>query len=255
MVGALTTAVACLMLAAWLPTLVQPRSGPGRRARSRRKAMHRWGRGMMRTTGVRVVTEGVAPPEGVLIVSNHLSYLDIAVLASVVPMVFVSKAGVRRWPFWGFMAALGGTVFVDRSRKRGVVPALAGIRRALDRDDRVIVFPEATSTRGATILPFKPALLAAAAAHAEPVHWMTLTYGTPPESPPARDRVCWWGDMGFVPHALALFALRRVRCTVRFGDAPVRSTDRKALAVALRSAMLKRFEPVDGGVTPGDSGG
>ena len=254
MVGAGTTAVVCLMLAARLPTLVQPRSGPARRAKSRRRAMHRWGRGMMLATGVRVTTEGKAPPEGVLIVSNHLSYLDIAVLASVVPMVFVSKAGVRRWPFWGFMAALGGTVFVDRSRKRDVVPALARIGRALDRDDRVIVFPEATSTKGATILPFKPALLAAAAANGKPVHWMTLTYRTPPGSPPARDRVCWWGDMGFVPHALALFALRRVHCTVRFGDAPVRSTDRKALAVALRNAMLERFEPVDGGETPGDPG-
>ena len=254
MVGAWTTAVAGLMLAAWLPTLLRSRGGPARRARARRRAMHRWGRGMMRATGVRVVTEGKAPPEGVLVVSNHLSYLDIAVLGSVVPMVFVSKAGVRRWPFWGFMAALGGTVFVDRSRKRDVVPALAGIRRALERGDRVIVFPEATSTKGATILPFKPALLAAAAADGKPVHWMTLTYSTAPGSPPARDRVCWWGDMGFVPHALALFALGRVHCTVRFGDTPVRSTDRKALAVALRSAMLERFEPVDGGEPPGDSG-
>ena len=115
---------------------------------------------------------------------------------------------------------------------------------ALARGDSVIVFPEATSTAGDTILPLKAALLADAAEHGSPVYWLTVSYRTPAGGPAARDRVCWWGDMGFVPHVLGLFALRRIDCTVRFGDAPVRSPDRKAMAAELRRAMLRRFEPV-----------
>lgn len=239
-----TSAVATAMLAAWAPTLAMRAAGPPLRSRVRRRAQRAWGRGMMLATGVRVSTEGVPPPEGILVVSNHLGYLDIAAVNSVAPMVFVSRADVRRWPFWGAMAALGGTVFVDRARKRDVIRVRRDMEAALQRGDRVLVFPEATTSDGSTIRPLKPALLADAAERKLPVYWLTLSYRTPPGGPSARDRVCWWQGVGFVPHALALFGLKRVHCTIRFGDAPVRASHRKELAVALRTRMLQRFEPV-----------
>lgn len=239
-----TTAVAGAMLAAWAPTLAMGAAGPPLRSRIRRRAQRAWGRGMMLAIGVRVSTEGTPPPEGVLVVSNHLGYLDIAAVNSVAPMVFVSRADVRRWPFWGAMAALGGTVFVDRTRKRDVIRVRRDMEAATQRGDRVLVFPEATTTDGSTIRPLKPALLAGAAERNMPVYWLTLSYRTPPGNPSARDRVCWWQAVGFVPHALALFGLTRVYCTIRFGDAPVRATHRKELAVALRTRMLQRFKPV-----------
>lgn len=207
---------------------------------------------MMRVCSVRVVTEGPKPPPGSLVVSNHLGYLDIPALGSVVPMVFVAKASLRRWPYWGFAAAQGGTIFVRRGTKRDVLRVRREMRTAQVRGSRVIVFPEATSTAGETILPLKAALLADAASEEAPVYWLTVSYRTPPGGPAARDRVCWWGDIGFVPHVLGLFALRRIHCTVRFGDNPVRSADRKAMAVELRRAMLQRFEPVG---SPGAGGG
>ena len=207
--------------------------------------MRIWGKGLMTCTGVRVAADGVPPPRGALVVSNHLTYMDIAAVGSVVPVVFVSKAEVRSWPFLGFVAALGGTVFVDRSRRRDVVRVLRGMKEALASGDRVLVFPEATSTDGSTIRPLKPALLAGAAERNSPVYWMTISYCTPPGSPTARDRVCWWQDVGFVTHALGLLGLRRVYCAIRFCDAPVRATCRKTLASTLRAEMLQRFEPVD----------
>ncbi|NNM34452.1 MAG: 1-acyl-sn-glycerol-3-phosphate acyltransferase, partial [Gemmatimonadetes bacterium] len=84
-------------------------------------AFRLWGAGMLRTLGVRTSVEGSPPRSGRLIVSNHLGYIDIATLASVLPTVFVSKAEVRRWPFWGAMAAMAGTIFIDRGRKRDTV--------------------------------------------------------------------------------------------------------------------------------------
>ena len=207
--------------------------------------MRIWGKGVMTCTGVRIATDGVPPPLGALVVSNHLTYLDIAAVGSVAPVVFVSKAEVRRWPFLGFVAALGGTVFVDRSRRRDVVRVLGGMSEALARGDRVLVFPEATSTDGSTIRPLKPALLAGAAERNSPVYWMTISYRTPAGSPTARERVCWWQGIGFVPHVLGLLGLKRAYCAIRFCDAPVRARCRKELASTLRAEMLRRFEPVD----------
>lgn len=240
-----TTVVAAGLLAAWAPALVAPAAGEAWRSRTRRRAMRIWGKGLMACAGVRVAAEGVPPPLGALVVSNHLTYMDIAAVGSVAPVVFVSKAEVRRWPFVGFVAALGGTVFVDRSRRRDVVRVLRGMNEALARGDRVLVFPEATSTDGSTIRPLKPALLAGAAERNNPVYWMTISYRTPPGSPTARERVCWWQGIGFVPHVMGLFGLRRAYCAIRFCDAPVRARCRKELASTLRAEMLRRFEPVD----------
>lgn len=243
-VAAWTSGVAAMLLLSWLPTIFRRKSGTADRARTRRMAKRIWGRGLMRLVGVRIVTEGRPHPAGALVVSNHLGYLDIPVLDSVMPMVFVARADLRRWPFWGSMATLGGTIYVDRATKRDVLRVRREMREALARGDSVIVFPEATSTGGETILPLKPALLADAAARGRPVYWLTLSYRTPPDGPAARDQVCWWGESAFAPHVFGLFAVRRVDCLVRFGDAPVLSRDRKAMARELGRRMLAGFQPV-----------
>ena len=245
-----TSAVVAVLAGARLIALLRPGCGSALRASARRRAMGLWGRGMMRAVGVCVTVEGAPPPPGALVVSNHLSYLDIPVLGSVVPMVFVAKAELRRWPFWGQAASVGGTIFVDRGTRRDVIRVRREMVDARRRGDTVIVFPEATSTGGETILPLKPALLADAAAAGDPVHWLTLSYRTPPDGPPARDSICWWGGVGFVPHVVGLFSLKRMHCTVRFGDAPVRSRDRKQMAVELRRAMLRGYVPTEGRQNP-----
>ena len=245
--------MATLLLVLWLPTVLRPRTSAVRRAGTRRRVKRVWARGLMRLMGVRITTSGRPPPRGVLVVSNHLSYLDIPVLDSVMPMVFVARADLRRWPFWGPMATLGATIYVDRATRRDVLRVRREMGEAMSRGDSVIVFPEATTTGGDTILPFKPALLADAAEAGAPVYWLTLSYRTPPDGPAARNQVCWWGDTTFLPHVLGLFALRRVACTMRFGDAPVRSGDRKTLAAELQRAMLGSFVAVGERNPPRDS--
>ena len=238
-----TTAVAALLVASWTPTVLSRRSGATKRAGARRLAKRIWARGLLLAVGVRVRVEGRPPPSGTIVVSNHLGYIDIPVVDSVAPTVFVARADLRRWPFLGPLASLGGTIFVDRATKSDVLAVRRRMLEALARRERVLVFPEATSTSGATILPFKSALLADAAARGLPVYWVTLTYRAPGAS--AGDRVCWGSDVGFVAHLAGLLALRRVECTVRFGRRPVLAGDRKELASELRRRMMGAFEPVE----------
>ena len=92
-----------------------------------------------------------------------MSYLDILAISSVTPAVFVSKADVRRWPLFGWFAAIAGTVFVDRERRHHVGQVNAEIEAALADGELVVIFPEGTSSNGESLLPFRTSLLEPAA--------------------------------------------------------------------------------------------
>jgi 1-acyl-sn-glycerol-3-phosphate acyltransferase len=173
-----------------------------------------------------------------------LSYLDVIVLASMVPTVFVAKREVRGWPVWGILARAMGTIFIDRTRARDTLRVSGAIERELKRGSGVTLFPEGTSTPGIDVAPFRSSLLDAASRTDTPVHYAGLSYATAPDDPPAHWTVCWWGDMDFAPHFWRLCSLRRIEALVHFGDRPVQEADRKTLAGALHQAVSDHFTPV-----------
>jgi hypothetical protein len=87
----------------------------------------------------------------------------------------------------------------------------------------------------------KAALFEWAAQRAYPVQHATISYRTKPGAPPAREAICWWGDMAFVPHVLTLCQLKGFEATVRFGDAPLIGNDRGTLAARAREAIASHF--------------
>jgi 1-acyl-sn-glycerol-3-phosphate acyltransferase len=101
----------------------------------------------------------------------------------------------------------------------------------------VIFFPEGTSTAGDEVANFKPSLLELAANQARPAHYAALYYTTPEDEPPAREVVCWWGDMAFPPHFFNLLKLRRFDAHLAFGAQPVQAAERKELAQKLWSQV------------------
>ena len=141
-------------------------------------------------------------PQSGLLVSNHLSYLDILTLASITPAVFVSRADVRRWPLFGWLAALAGTIFVERERRMSVGPVNREIQNALDDGALVAIFPEGTSSNGETVLPFRTSLLEPAAQGRSAISIAWLHYEIADGD--ARDEVCHWGGHTFVPHLIHL---------------------------------------------------
>jgi 1-acyl-sn-glycerol-3-phosphate acyltransferase len=178
---------------------------------------------------------GTIPANG-LLVSNHLSYLDILALASLTPAVFVAKREVKSWPVMGWLAQLGGTVFVDRQRRTQVGDVNDEIQAALDDGALVVLFPEGTSSAGETVLPFKSSLLEPAAQSQHPLAAGCIQYTLADGN--AGAEVCYWGDAVFFSHLLNLLGKRSVCASVRFAPVSNRSSDRKELAQQLHAAVL-----------------
>ncbi|MEW6299088.1 MAG: lysophospholipid acyltransferase family protein, partial [Thermodesulfobacteriota bacterium] len=204
----------------------------------------RWARRVAALFGLRVRVRGTPPPAPCLLVANHLSYLDILVLATQMDIVFVAKAEVARWPVIGFLGRAAGTVFIDRARKRDLPRVIQAMTDALRRGQRVAFFPEGTSSAGALVLPFHSPLFEAAVRAGVPVRYASLTYRTTCDVPPASRAVCWWGDMTFARHLYALLQLSGVRATVSFGRDAVEAGNRKRLAARARTAVMRLFSPV-----------
>jgi 1-acyl-sn-glycerol-3-phosphate acyltransferase len=189
-----------------------------------------WSRGLCALLGMRISVRGVPPPAPCVIVSNHLSYLDIVLIGSQVGVVFVSKAEVARWPLVGLLSRSVGTIFVQRDRRRSLPEVNARIDTALERGERVVLFPEGTSSGGDAVGRFKPSLLEPAATGRYPVYCAALGYRTAPGAPPASEAVCWWRDMPFGNHVLGLLRMTHFHAVLEFDPQAHRGQDRKELA-------------------------
>lgn len=201
-------------------------------------------RGLLRIAGVRVRVEGEVPPGPGFLVTNHLGYLDVLVLAAQVEGVFVSRADVETWPLLGRLTRWSGTVYLDRERRADIPTVLQRMQAWLDRGALVVFFPEGTSGSGDAVMPFRSSLFDAAVRTAAPVHCATLRYDTAPGDPPARLAVNWWGDMEFAPHLWGLLGLRHVEARVCFAPDAIAGLDRKQTAARAHHAVSVRFEPM-----------
>jgi 1-acyl-sn-glycerol-3-phosphate acyltransferase len=205
-----------------------------------------WGRWMAWTLGARVTVEGDRPDPPFLMVSNHLSYIDIFVLSSVTGAVFIAKAEIDGWPLIGLACRSVNTIFVNRENRRDVVRVSEKIQAALEAGHGVVLFAEGTTSHGATVQPFRTPLLAPAATGEIAVHQATLGYHTGDGTRAAVHSVCWWGDMELVPHVRQLARIPGFYATVKFGREPIHDPDRKRLAQRLHQAVVERFVPVTG---------
>lgn len=193
------------------------------------------GRGL-RAIKVQVQVEGTPPRRG-LIVSNHLSYLDILAYSAVAPCVFVSSAEVEGWPIFGRYARWAGSVFVRRHDRSDAARANAGIGDALHNGVPVLLFPEGGTSDGHSVLRFHSTMLQPAIDARAPVTPAAIHYELS-DGDVARE-VCWWGDMTLLPHGLNLFAKDSVRARISFGDPMPAGGDRKTLSARLQKEVAR----------------
>lgn len=143
----------------------------------RHAAVQQWARQTLAVLDI-AVHANQAPPQGFagLVVCNHLSWLDVLVLQSLMPVCFVAKSEVRRWPLVGYLAAAAATIFVDRSSVRSAHAMVAQTAQAIGQGAAVVVFPEGTSSAGASLGPFHANIFEAAIRQDAPVQLLTLQY-------------------------------------------------------------------------------
>ncbi len=148
-----------------------------------------------------------------LIVANHVSYIDVLVLASLAPAAFVTSVELRGLPLLGLLARLGGSVFVERRRPQGLLREIARIARLLGAGIPVTLFPEGTTSNGDRVQPFKVSLFAAAVQSTVPVRPVCLRYvrvnGVRPDRT-ACDAVFYYGGITFFRHLPRFLALKSV---------------------------------------------
>lgn len=225
----------------WL--LVAPFAYFFARRRWRNFIFRNWAKTIVRVLGINIRTNAIVPATPFFLVSNHLSYLDIVVLASQMDCVFIAKREVARWPVFGLLSRSMDTIFIDRARIADIPRVNALIVETLRHGQNIVVFPEGTSTAGASILPFKASLLEPAARGNFPVAYACLSYRTPPGEVPAHLSVCWWGAMTLLPHLFGVFRLSSIEATLTFGSETLQGADRKELANRLHKAVTTIFTP------------
>jgi lyso-ornithine lipid O-acyltransferase len=178
-----------------------------------------------------------------LILSNHVSWLDICVISALAPVVFVSKSEVSRWPVFGWLAKLQRTIFIDREARQRTGDATREIGSRLKGGDAVVLYAEGTSSDGVHILPFRSALIGAvhqalatsrtdAAVTVQPISLAYVGFGGLPIGRALRHRVAWVGDAELIPHLIGVLSSGAVDVTVSWGDAVAIKTgvDRKQIA-------------------------
>jgi 1-acyl-sn-glycerol-3-phosphate acyltransferase len=191
---------------------------------------------VLRILGITLKIVGNPAQHGpVLIACNHASWLDIPVLSAVTPLSFIAKREVNSWPFFGSLARLQRTVFVDRERRHATGNSRNEIQERLKAGDTLVLFPEGTSSDGVRVLPFKTALFGAAELPGVSVQPVTIAYAghrNLPMNRRLRPSYAWYGAMDLPPHLWAALATGPIDVTVICHE-PVSigpGVDRKALA-------------------------
>ena len=169
-----------------------------------------------------------------LVVSNHLSYLDILVYSAVIPCFFVAKMEVGAWPYFGRAARTGGTILLDRSSRRSASTVAGEITGRLALPVPVLLFPEGTSTDGARVQRFHSRLIDPAIQVGAPITAAAIRYVVD-DSHEERE-VCWYGDEGFLPHLWKMLDMKGCTAHLCFGDSRVYA-DRRVAAAQLHAEV------------------
>ena len=165
-----------------------------------------------------------------LVVANHLSWLDILVLQSLLPGVFIAKSEVRRWPVVGFLAAACATIFVNRSSPRSARAMVEHSAAAMAQGDAVIVFPEGTSSNGEDLGSFHANIFESAIRAQAPVQLLTLKY-LDTATGEVAEAAHFVGDMSLLSSLQRVIGSSSIQAHVQLGEClSAQGHSRKSLA-------------------------
>ncbi|MDP3761577.1 MAG: lysophospholipid acyltransferase family protein [Ramlibacter sp.] len=210
-----------------------------RRSQLQRNAhVQAWALNMLAVLGIRLELHGKPPVSGpVLLVANHISWLDILVMHAARHCRFVAKAEVRRWPLIGTLATGGGTLYIERESRRDAMRVVHHMAESLRRGEIVAVFPEGTTSDGQDLLPFHANLIQAAISADAPAQPVALGF-IDTATRKASLTPCYIGDDTFVGSLWRTLGGAPITAVVRYGTPQkAQGRGRRAWAAELRSAV------------------
>jgi 1-acyl-sn-glycerol-3-phosphate acyltransferase len=215
---------------------------PSLDAGARARKVQWWSAKVLHLMGITLQIEGKPRPGAALLVSNHVSWLDIAVIHAACPHArFVSKADVLRWPLLGWLIKSVGTLFIERERKRDALRVVHEVAASLGRGETVAIFPEGTTGAGETVLPFHGNLLQAAIGCHAPVQAVALRYHEPGER--FSTSACYINQMTLLHSMWRVVSARGLGVQLRFllSEGSTHA-DRRALAAHLREEIQQALD-------------
>ncbi len=197
-----------------------------------------WSRQMLAIIGVTLVVRGTPPAHGpLLLVANHISWLDILVMDAAHPARFVSKADVKHWPVLGALITGAGTLYIERASRRDAMRVVHQMAAALTAGDTLAVFPEGTTGDGRALLPFHANLIQAAISAHAPVLPMALQY-LDGASGAVSDAPLFLGETTLLQSVWRSLRADGVQACVHFGEPQLAAgRDRRTWAADLQQAV------------------
>ncbi|MFH1996890.1 MAG: 1-acyl-sn-glycerol-3-phosphate acyltransferase [Candidatus Omnitrophota bacterium] len=208
-----------------------------------------WSKGIAKIVNLRVTTSGALPRDPGLLVSNHVSYLDIIAHGSVLPLRYSPKSEIKKWPVLGWYIGLSRPIWTNRRSKQTSKKILRDFVKTVRRGMYLIVYPEGTSTDGTNgILPFKSTSFEASIIGQMPILPVLTRY----KKAPGQPAVCWYGDMTLLPHIWRVLGISSIEAELHFLK-PIypEGKTRKELAAFVHSVMAREYRRMDQSVVRG----
>jgi len=158
-----------------------------------------------------VTKEGELPEQRTLLVSNHISWLDIIVIGQYLPAYFVAKSDILSWPIIGYLSQQGGTIFIRRGNKKRIKATTEKMAWVLKQNSNIIAFPEGTTTKGDEVLGFHASLFQPALLTKSAIQPVALQY-----QGAAEEHAPFIGDNAFVPHLIKMLTLDKIEVRLSF---------------------------------------
>ena len=231
-----------LLYGMWVVARRFPRASASERAEMNRV----WSLEMLRLSGMKLVVHNdeARLDSGVLVVGNHISWIDIYVINAWRPTPFVSKAEIRKWPVVGWLAHQLGTVFVQREKRSDAKRIMHELAERLNTGELMCVFPEGTTTDGQSLLPFHANMFQAAVSASVPVQPICLMYED------AQGRLstapAYIGDMSLNDSLNALLAATPLTAHLYVCDALATGADRRLLASEAQASVQAALDRMRG---------
>jgi len=206
----------------------------------------RWLQKFSAIVNLHIIQDGELPERRAILVSNHISWLDIIVIGQYLPAYFIAKSDISSWPVIGYLARQGGTIFIRRGDKQHIRTTAEKMAWLLKQNSKIIAFPEGTTTKGDEVLHFHSSLFQPALLTKSAIQPVVLQY-----QGAAKEQAPFVGDDGFVPHLLKMLTLDKIEVKLSF--LPVINSSGKNRHTVSLEARDMIWKKISGGLPADES--